>query len=74
MKSALDLGTYRISSGELVHVSYDARGRLVAQREGPNGLEPLDPSVVTSGVKISDDPFWPDAERVEQTVLWKDLA
>lgn len=67
--SGLDLGTYRTSDGDLVHCWYDASGVLMAEREGPDGTTRVDPSVVTSAVKLSDDPHWPDEEPVQQ-VLW----
>jgi len=69
----LDLGTYRTGDGDLIHLWYDALGTLMAERDGRHGREPVDPSVVTSAVKVSDDPFWPDGEAPIQPVLWRDL-
>jgi hypothetical protein len=68
----LDLGTYRTSEGELIHLSYDPRGTLTAERDGPTGRESVDPSLVTSAVKLSDDPFWPDQDAPVQGVLWEE--
>lgn len=72
--TVLDLGTYRTGDGDLIHLWYDPLGTLVAERDGRHGREPVDPSVVTSAVKVSDDPYWPDQEPPTQPVLWKDMA
>jgi hypothetical protein len=68
---ALDLGTYRTSDGELVHLRYDPLGTLTAERDGPNGRVRIDPSVLTNAVKLSDDPFWPDDNVPVQGTLWE---
>jgi len=54
-------GTYRTSSGSLVHLRSFPDGSVVLEREDAArtrraGDEPL--------VKLSDDPDWPDAGRV----------
>ncbi len=69
----VDLGTYRTADGELVHCWHDPSGVLMAEREGPKGRVAVDPSVLTSAVKLSDDPFWllEDDEPV-QGVLWRE--
>ncbi len=73
MGSALvDLGTYRTREGELVHAWYDSSGVLMAERESPQGWVRIDPSAVTSAVKLSDDPFWPEGEAPRQGVLWRE--
>jgi hypothetical protein len=72
--TALDLGTYRTGDGELVHLWYDPLGTLVAERDGPDGREAVDPSVVTRAVKVSDDPYWPDEAPPMQPVLWNDMT
>lgn len=69
--SGVDLGTYRTSEGELVHCWYDASGVLMAECDGPKGKIRVDPRIVTSAVKLSDDPHWPDEEPVQQ-VLWQE--
>lgn len=69
--ATLDLGTYRTKDGELVHAWYDSSGVLMAERDGRNGRERIDPSTVTGAVKLSDDPFWPEDEP-EQRVLWSE--
>jgi hypothetical protein len=61
--TVLDLGTYRTTEGDLVHAWYDGDGALMAEREGPRGWTPIDPSAITTAVKLSDDPFWPEGER-----------
>ena len=72
--TVLDLGTYRTGDGDLVHLWYDSLGMLVAEKDGPDGREAIDPSVVTRAVKVSDDPYWPDEPPVVQPSLWKDMA
>lgn len=68
----VDLGTYRTSEGDLVHCWYDGSGVLMAERDGPQGRVAVDPSAVTSAVKLSDDPFWPEHDEPLQGVLWKE--
>lgn len=70
--AVVELGTYRTRDGDLVHAWYDASGVLRAEREGPNGWERIDPSAITSAVKLSDDPFWPEGEKPAQGVLWRE--
>jgi hypothetical protein len=52
-------GTYRTSSGTLVHCTSRADGTLRLDREdeayASNGGEEM--------VKLSDDPYWPDSPR-----------
>lgn len=54
-------GTYRTSSGTLVHLRSFPDGHIVLEREDDRtrlrlgGEEPL--------VKLSDDPDWPDVRR-----------
>lgn len=69
--SGIDLGTYRTSDGDFVHCWYDASGVLMAERDGPKGKVRVDPRIVTSAVKLSDDPHWPDEEPIQQ-VLWQE--
>jgi hypothetical protein len=68
----LDLGTYRTAEGDLVHLSYDPLGTLMAERDGPLGRERVDPADLVNAVKLSDDPLWPDREAPVQGVLWKE--
>jgi hypothetical protein len=68
----LDLGTYRGPGGELVHCWYDGSGALACEREGPHGRTRVDPSVVTRAVKLSDDPYWPEADEPVQEPLWRE--
>jgi hypothetical protein len=70
--ASIDLGTYRTSDGDLVHCWYDASGLLMAEREGPRGKVRVDPKVLLSAVKLSDDPLWPDRDAPVQTVLWNE--
>lgn len=70
--SGIDLGTYRTADGDLVHCWYDASGVLMAERDGPAGSrERIDPRAITTAVKLSDDPHWPDEEPMQQ-VLWQE--
>lgn len=71
-KGIVDLGTYRTADGELVHCWHDPSGVLMAEREGPKGRVSVDPSVLTSAVKLSDDPFWPEDDEPVQGVLWRE--
>jgi len=68
---AIDLGTYRTASGDFVHCWYDESGVLMAERDGPRGKVRVDPRTVTTAVKLSDDPHWPDGEPV-QPALWQE--
>lgn len=67
--TVVDLGTYRTRSGQLIHAWYDHRDALMAEREDNTGWVPVDPSVITGAVKLSDDPFWPEGEHPVQRVL-----
>ncbi len=67
---AVDLGTYRAPGGTLVHCWHDPSGILIAEREGPNGPERVDPKVLTGAVKLSDEPFWPENSEARREALW----
>ena len=67
---AIELGTYRTSDGDLVHCWYDETGVLMAERDGPAGKVRVDPRTVTTAVKLSDDPLWPDGDGPVQASLW----
>jgi hypothetical protein len=53
-----ELGTFRLSSGELVRCRVDRSGRLAAYREVNGTLIACDLRVVLLAVKLSDDPDW----------------
>jgi hypothetical protein len=55
---AREPGTYRTSSGVLVHSWAYPDGRIVIEREDGN----IDGEELV--VKLSDDPYWPDVERL----------
>ena len=55
---AREPGTYRTSSGVLVHSWKSPDGRIVIVRED-GSVDRVDELVV----KLSDDPYWPDVER-----------
>lgn len=70
--AVVELGTYRTREGDFVHAWFDASGVLMAERDGPNGKESVDPKTITNAVKLSDDPFWPEGEAPVQGVLWRE--
>lgn len=70
--AGIELGTYRTGDGVLVHVWYDESGVLMAEREGPRGIERVDPRTMVTAVKLSEDPLWPDRESPVQVGLWRD--
>lgn len=67
---AVDLGTYRNADGDLVHCWYDSAGVLRAERDGPRGKMTVDPRTLTTAVKLSDDPLWPDRDAPAHAALW----
>ena len=64
----LDPGTYRTSDGALVHVRPSAGGRMRVEIDGPRGK----PGDLRVGVKLSDDPDWPDGSASHMTLLHAD--
>lgn len=70
--TGIDLGTYRTKDGEFVHCWYDDSGVLLAERDTPLGTQRVDPRTLTTAVKLSDDPLWPDREGPRQIVLWQE--
>lgn len=72
MSTIVDLGTYRTPEGDLLHCWCDSSGVVTAEREGPDGRVRVDPSAVTSAVKLSDDPFWPENDEPVRGVLWRE--
>src|SRR5437763_15136792 len=61
----LDAGTYRASGGALVHVRPSRSGTLMVEVDGgPRGR-----GDVELGVKLSDDPNWPDLSDARVTTL-----
>jgi len=64
--SPLDAGTYRASGGALVHVRPSRSGTLMLEVDGgprPRGAD------IELGVKLSDDPNWPDLSDARVTIL-----
>jgi hypothetical protein len=65
MTAAMTPGTYRTRSGTLVHCTSRADGTLRLEHEdrsySATGGEEL--------VKLSDDPYWPDAPRPQADPL-----
>jgi len=59
-------GTYRGNDGVLVHVRPSASGKLLFDVDGGRYTARTDLHV---GVKLSDDPDWPDARPVRMALL-----
>jgi len=59
-------GTYRANDGALVHVRPSASGKLLFEVDGGRYTARRDLHV---GVKLSDDPDWPDAQPVRMALL-----
>lgn len=64
----LDPGTYRTDDGALIHVRPSAGGRMVVEVDGAARGE----SDLLVGVKLSDDPDWPDRSPSRVTLLHAD--
>ncbi len=56
-------GTYRTSSGSLVHLRSFPDGRIVLERE--DGVTLARTGGEEHLVKLSDDPDWPDVRRID---------
>ncbi|TMG56824.1 MAG: hypothetical protein E6H84_02165 [Chloroflexi bacterium] len=59
-------GTYRAREGALVHVRSSASGKLMVEIDGGSRGD------VHVGVKLSDDPDWPDQAPVREALLATD--
>lgn len=64
----IDPGTYRTDDGALIHVRPSADGRVVVEVEGGRRR----PGDLRVGVKLSDDPDWPDGSVPHMTLLHAD--
>jgi hypothetical protein len=64
----IDPGTYRTSDGALVHVRPSTGGRMLVEVDGARGK----PGDLRVGVKLSDDPDWPDGAASHMTLLHAD--
>jgi hypothetical protein len=62
-------GTYRTDEGTLVHVRPSPTGRLVVEVDSPVRGRRSDLRV---GVKLSDDPDWPDGAPARMALLSAD--
>jgi hypothetical protein len=69
-------GTYRTTSGELIHCRIDRDGTLVLEPERPDLIDDVTgklAGVSIELVKLSDDPNWPDVtERFADPQLFAD--
>ena len=66
---AIDPGTYRTEDGSLVHVRPSASGRMLVEIDGAAKSARGGFRV---GVKLSDDPDWPDLSASHMTLLHAD--
>jgi hypothetical protein len=65
----IDPGTYRTDDGALVHVRSSASGRMLVEvDDGATGKR----GDLRVGVKLSDDPDWPDGSASQVTLLHAD--
>ncbi|MGH2471454.1 MAG: hypothetical protein ACRDG6_03485 [Candidatus Limnocylindria bacterium] len=64
----IDPGTYRTDDGDLIHVRPSAGGRVQVDVEGSSRK----PGNLRIGVKLSDDPDWPDGSVSHMTLLHAD--
>ena len=66
----IDPGTYRTDDGALIHIRRSAEGRTLVEVDGDKGKR--ERGDVRVGVKLSDDPDWPDDSRSSVTLLHAD--
>jgi hypothetical protein len=64
----IDPGTYRTEDGELIHVRTSASGAMRISVDGRSGRA----GDVRVGVKLSDDPDWPDGSSSQVMLLHAD--
>ena len=64
----IDPGTYRTDDGALVHVRASASGRMLVEVDGGKANR----GDLRVGVKLSDDPDWPDGSASHMTLLHAD--
>ena len=65
---AIDQGTYRTAEGTLIHVRPSPNSRMRIDVDGPRAR----PGDLQVGVKLSDDPDWPDGASSHMTLLHAD--
>jgi hypothetical protein len=65
---AIDPGTYRTDDGALIHVRPSASGKMLVEVDGAKVAR----ADVRVGVKLSDDPDWPDGSASRMTLLHAD--
>ena len=65
---AIDPGTYRTAEGTLIHVRPSPSGTIRIDVDGPRAK----PGDLRVGVKLSDDPDWPDGASSHMTLLHAD--
>ena len=68
LDTAIDPGTYRTDGGALVHMRPSATGRMLVEVDGAAHRR----EDVPVGVKLSDDPDWPDGSTARVTLLHAD--
>jgi len=68
----IDPGTYRAADGALIHVRPSASGRMLIEVEGGRAGGAGRRADLRVGVKLSDDPDWPDGSPSHLTLLHAD--
>ena len=66
----IDPGTYRTDDGALIHIRRSAGGTVLVEVDGDKTKRKR--GDVRVGVKLSDDPDWPDDSRSSVTLLHAD--
>jgi len=66
----IDPGTYRTDDGALVHVRQSANGTMRVEVDEAKGVQRR--GSLRIGVKLSDDPDWPDGTHADMTLLHAD--
>ena len=65
---SIDPGTYRTEDGTLIHVRPSAGGRVLVDIDSPKNRQ----GDLRVGVKLSDDPDWPDGAASRTSLLHAD--
>jgi streptogramin lyase len=66
---AMDPGTYRTDNGSLLHIRPSANGNVLFEVDGARSVARGDLRI---GVKLSDDPDWPDGSSPHMALLHAD--
>jgi len=66
--ASIDPGTYRTDDGALIHVRSSASGKILVEVDGGVAKR----GDIRVGVKLSDDPDWPEGSAAHMTLLHAD--